>query len=438
MHAKPFKISLESDLVFVLVSVAFKASLELGYTAYVSPLFAYAGFAFAPSLVAYLESWLIFFGLLIVCPRLLKKPSDFFSAYIVFLILTPTLVYFALSGQERNMLYYLLASYLTLELARCSPKLRIPSMRHATWVLVASLVGLASLVTIWMILSGGLSYFNLNILRVYEFRDDASAALNVGIMAYFVSWVAKVVGPALLALALFWGKPLLLIAAIGLQIFWFGITGHKSVLFYPLIPFFVWFFYRKSRALSLVAIGGLALVVLSLLLYLILDELFIASLLVRRLFFVPAQLNFAYYDFFTANGFLYWANSFASGFVEYPYDSSPAQVVGDYLGHGAFANNSFFSTGYMHAGLIGMLIYSAISGWVLSVVDSLCAIGFEKWLAISFVAGPLVAMLMSADLLTALLTHGLAPALVFLFLARAKIADTRDRLGIPPLQALGD
>lgn len=415
------RISLESDLIFLSVALAFKVCLELGYTQYVSPLFAYAGFTFAPSLLAYIESWLIFFVLIVLCPRLLKKPSDFFSAYIVFLILTPTLVYYALSGQERHMLYYLLLSYLVLEFARSGSKLRLPSLLYASRILVGSLVLLSVAVTTWMIASGGMSFFNLNILRVYEFRDEASETLNVGVMAYLVSWVSKVVGPALLALSLYWRKPILFVVAIGLQIFWFGITGHKSVLFYPLIPVFVWFFYRESRATSLIGIGALLLVSTSLLLYWAFDELFIGSLLLRRLFFVPAQLNFAYYDFFTDNGFLYWANSFAAGFVDYPYDRSPAQVIGDYLGHGAFANNSFFSTGYMHAGLAGMLIYSVVAGWILGLVDSLCALGFEKWLAISFVAGPLVAMLMSADLLTALLTHGLAPAILFLFLARTKI-----------------
>ena len=42
-----------------------------------------------------------------------------------------------------------------------------------------------------MIGRGGLRYFNLDFSRVYEFREQSSALLNVGVMNYFNIWATK-------------------------------------------------------------------------------------------------------------------------------------------------------------------------------------------------------------------------------------------------------
>ena len=67
-------IKLESDLIFWVTGIALKLALEYTYYVFVAPLFGYAGFEFDWSAFRYLEGWSLLAILLIITPRLLKKP----------------------------------------------------------------------------------------------------------------------------------------------------------------------------------------------------------------------------------------------------------------------------------------------------------------------------------------------------------------------------
>jgi hypothetical protein len=160
-------------------------------------------------------------------------------------------------------------------------------------------------------------------------------------------------------------------------------------------------------------------VVISYLTFLILDQLLLGSLFIRRVYFVPSYLTFVYYDFFSNNDFIYWSNSFGAAFSDYSYSISPAKVIGEYIDTEANANNSFLSTGYMHAGIAGIGLYGVIIGFLFRVIDSIAASGVPPWVAISILIVPSQSMLISADLPTSLLTHGFGVAVLILFLMRS-------------------
>jgi hypothetical protein len=411
-------LKLESDLIFWITGIALKLALEYTYYVFVAPMFGYAGFEFDWSAFRYLEGWSLVSILLIIAPRLLKKPSDFFSAYALYFILIPAIVYFQFTSMSREPIYYLIASFLILEVTRSGQHLAFPKVRGGLPLLVVGLVCLIFLVSVWMYISGGARYFNLNILLIYEFRDQVDEIVNQGLMGYLITWAFKVATPVLLALALYYQKYTVGMIVFLTQILWFGVLGHKSILFFPLITIFLWALYARSRSLSLIGIAANVLTIISLLIFLVFDDIIAASLLVRRIFFVPPQLTSAYFEFFKDNGFLYWSNSIAGAWVDYPYAYGPAEVIGYFVGSGAFANNSFFASGYMHAGFLGMCLYSATVGFILRIIDGLAKDFDTPWLPLAFVAGPFITMFMSSDLLTVLLTHGLAFAVIALFVAR--------------------
>ena len=58
--------------------------------------------------------------------------------------------------------------------------------------------------------------------RVYEFREQSSALLNVGVMNYFNIWATKAFGPFLLAMAL-WKRKYMLVPIIFLLTY-FGLV----------------------------------------------------------------------------------------------------------------------------------------------------------------------------------------------------------------------
>jgi hypothetical protein len=126
-----------------------------------------------------------------------------------------------------------------------------------------------------------------------------------------------------------------------------------------------------------------------------------------------------YYEFFSQNQWVFWSNSFASQFINYPYDLNPAQLIGSYMGTGSHANNSFLATGYMHAGTAGIVAYSIFVGFLFRVIDSLAHKGLPPWVAVASILIPSQSLLVGADLPAALLTHGIGASVLILFLLRS-------------------
>ena len=140
---------------------------------------------------------------------------------------------------------------------------------------------------------------------------------------------------------------------------------------------------------------------------------------IRRAFFVPAKLTFDYYDFFSSNPLVYWSSSITSSFIDYPYSTNTALLMGEYLGDSTTsANNSFLSTGYMHAGVPGMIFYGLFVGFLFRLVDALAKCRLPVWVSVSVIIIPSQALLTSSDLPTALLTQGFGISLFLLFLLR--------------------
>lgn len=417
---RPTLLAMEKQKFFFGISCIFKVLLEISYIWFVNPVFAYEGYVLELDLVKYVESWILFLVCLYFFPKRLKKPSDYLINYILFSFLCPLLVFYGLSGANRFHLYLVIFCAFLVQIFRDGKTIRFPVLKDGRKITLALLILGALVVTVWMFFSGGLRYLNFDLARVYEFREDAGNLLNQGIMGYVNVWATKVFGPILIAIFLLERRFLFALVVIILHVVWFAISSHKAVVFYPLLVTFLWAWFRNTKALSLVPFGMMLVLVISLGLFFSEGEIFFGSMFIRRLFFVPAQLTFTYYDFFDNNPYVYWSNTFGSVFSEYPYKLNTAELIGDYNGTGAAANNSFFSTGYMHAGIIGVVIYGVIVGFIFRLIDSICDGYIKPWFAIAAVIVPAQALIISADLPTAIGTHGIAVSIFFLFLWRKK------------------
>ena len=71
-------------------------------------------------------------------------------------------------------------------------------------------------VSMWFIFSGGLSFFNLDHARVYEFRRDVGSVIDVSFIAYLNNWAYSVFGPFLL----------IFFFELGFELFDSAATGH--------------------------------------------------------------------------------------------------------------------------------------------------------------------------------------------------------------------
>lgn len=409
---------MEGKKYLIIFAIIFKLLLGWSYVNFVSPIFAYSGMFNDFNLLKYLESWFIFFIFISISSSRLNKPSDYLINFLNFSFLVPLLVFYSHANGGRLHLYLVLLSVILIHVFRAGPLFRFYFLKNGKKLAGIILAAGVIVVSVWMVYSGGLAFFNLDLTKVYDFRGDVGGAINIGIMGYINVWATKVFGPVMLAIALWRKNYILVVLVFALHIFWFGVSSHKSVLFYPFLVTFLWVWFRHSRALSLVPLAMSFVVIVSMFVYLFFDDILIGSLFIRRVFFVPAQLTFTYYEFFSNNEFVFWSSSFLSGFFDYPYDRNTALLIGDYMGTTAAANNSFLSTGYMHAGVFGVVVYGILVGLLFKLIDSLACDGIPPWVAVSCLIVPAQSLITSADLPTALLTHGIGVSLIVLFLLR--------------------
>ncbi|WP_419773855.1 hypothetical protein [Halarcobacter sp.] len=116
------------------------------------------------------------------------------------------------------------------------------------------------------------------------------------------------------------------------------------------------------------------------------------------------------------NEFVYWSNSFLKSYFVYPYDKNFALLMGSYLGmQNTYANIGFLAMGYMHAGLLGVFIYTSIVVLIFNFINNLI-VPQSKFIQISLVFVPIYTFFVASDLLTTLLTHGLFITLIMVFI----------------------
>jgi hypothetical protein len=136
----------------------------------------------------------------------------------------------------------------------------------------------------------------------------------------------------------------------------------------------------------------------------------IGKLVMRRVFFLPSQLNYMYYDFFINHDYVLFSNSkITFGLVDYPYDLPVTHVIGrEYFDNESMgANTGWFGSGYMQAGFAGLLLYGAVVAGVFKYVDVCAQRSGNLALSTAAVVVPMFALITSSDLLTTFFTHGL-------------------------------
>ncbi len=408
---------LENHSSFLVTGIVFRALLEISYRYFVAPLYEYAGFELYNTPFKYIESWIIYITLIITHPCTIRKPSDFLTCLAIYSFLAPLLVFYAFNNSDRWALYFVLIQFALMSIIRKGPKLSIVRLRDGKTLAASTAIFAALVATTWIVASVGMSSFNLNMAKVYEYREVANNRIYSGIPGYIVSWTIAICGPYLLLLSLRHKRYFFAILILVLHTLWFGLTSHKAVLFYPLLVGFTYYLFRHSRALSILPLGYAAILFLTLLNYYATESMFLSSMFTRRFFFLPSQLTFTYFEYFNDNPHVYWSNSFLSWLIQYPYDTDTAQLIGAHMGNpDVWANNSFFSTGYMHAGIYGVVAYGLIAGIILLLLDSLTKRDLPFYISLPVIIVPFHSLIRAADLTTTLLTHGLAFGFVILYL----------------------
>lgn len=404
---------------FQILMILFRVTLDVSYILLVNPVFEYSGFVLDFSSVTYFFSWAIYLVTLpFIKKRVLSITDYFLITFVLFLIVPLTSLYGLTGWSVKPVLVTVFSFFLFVFISKSSwiKVPYIPRFRYGNKLSLMISGGAIVFLVIWYIVSG--ATFNLNISRVYEFRSENAELSSGGVLAYTNNWTYKIF--SIFFISYFLWKRNWLLAALGClaQIIFYAYSAHKSVIFGLILVFGIWFWFRKSNKSYILPLSLIVVVVACLLLYSFFNFSIVGSLIVRRVFYVPAYLTYQYFEFFSNNPFVYWSNSVLSGFISYPYDLSLPKLIGEYVGSGTSANNGYISTGYAHFGYWGVLIYTIMFAYVLRILDVVTKNTEAFWLVLAITIIPLRGALISSDFFTTLLTHGLIVIILLTLLIR--------------------
>ncbi|WP_435927060.1 hypothetical protein [Dryocola sp. BD613] len=398
--------------IFPLTLLYFVLLLFL-YESFVSPLFSYMGFisdfSWERTLIACIFIILYFF---------LSKVEGvvgFYHQVIMALLLIPSLVLYSVGVATTLFFFVTIVSIFIVFII--SSKVKLASFKLFT-LNRHQLLWFLFLIALFTIFSYvyfiGMSGFNLNILKVYEFRKSAGDALP-SIFGYLSPATSKIFIPIMMVLSIIYKRYFFLYAGFVFSILIFGFTAHKSPLLYPFLTFGIYLF-SGARKWGVYYYTLLISVLFIAIVDFYLSDIYpgmgfgiIGSFSSRRAILLPMLLNNYYVEFFSIHEPYYWSESkLTFGLVNNPYDLKMVNLIGaQYFGQPDMsANTGFIGSGFANARWFGVILYSILLGLLISFLESLSKyIGKRFVISSSFVV--MFSITTSTDFITALLTHGL-------------------------------
>jgi len=415
---------LRSRILLVALILLFRGMLDVAYVYLVSQFFSWTPQRYPLVVDGFkiFESYLLTFGLSLILPIRVRKPSDFLIALLFVTPVLPTLSLYGLMNGDRTYTYMLVIAFIiAMGTSRIGPLLKVPLVREgygiAVWLSVLGVAGALS----FLITKVGLGNFILNILSIkqlYETREAIIASITESVLflKYLPFWAFYVFMPILILLALHLKRYGLFTMLIIVQFLFLGMSARRGVLLALLILLGTFVIVEKRSAIMIMIGGFLCMVVISFFVAVIGRQLIPGSLVIERFFFTPARLNYAYHEFFSKAGFVYLGSTSLPTPVKYQFADIPTRLIGrEIFDSDTVASAGWLATSYMHFGYLGMILFGTIVGLLLKLTDSLIYRRMPLRFGVPLATIPFYSLFTSADLTTALLTYGILPMIIMLW-----------------------
>jgi len=396
----------------------YKIVLDLSYYFITFKVGDYVKFELHLNNVKLVESFFLLFIIFFFVPKSKEKLSNIMVWLLLFLSYVPILTLFALMDRPRAYMYAVTGFWLLVFLLLLKiPRIYIPSIKKSQSKIIRYLIFFSLGLTVFLMIYKylGLS-FSFDLTKVYEIRK-VYTEMRIPLAGYLFNWSAYIINPIFFAFFLIKRKWIPVVLIVLLQIFLFSVTGNKTFLFaIPFVLVLMWIITQRNP-LAYIAMGLIAMILLGMFSYWLIDDAWIYFLFTRRTLLLPAQLSFFYYDFFSKNGptFLSQHHIFRD-FINYPYHLSPPHLVGEvYFNRPQMgANNGIYADAYMNFGYAGFVLWGILLVIILKIVDSFSK-NKDMRITVAAIAMPVIILGESA-LLTGLLTHGILLSLILLYL----------------------
>jgi len=390
-----------------------KLILEYVFQYYITDVFAYELYTFNYNHNKYIVGWIVFIVIHLILYLKRKHPLNILFLILFIIYLIPNIILYGYSNKNTTFFIAISVSFIIIFLfTKKSFNTTFKFKDGVPIILIISL--LLTIVVILNLFITTKGHYVLKFDDVYAHRLKYSSSF-AGIFGYLNGWVARVFAVFLFAWNVYKKNRLntflfmFVIASI------YAFSGHKSILTSIVMVILFYNIYKFNNYQRIILISAF-LVLISLISYSAMGgNIKIGSLLLRRTFFVPANLNYVYYDFFSKNEYIYWSNSILKRFIHYPYPLTATHMIGKYLGHPEMgANTGLIGSAFMHAGYLGVIIYTIFSVIVLNLVIFLSK-NINLFLLTAILYTPITTMFINSDFFTTMLTHGFIILIFILF-----------------------
>jgi hypothetical protein len=334
----------------------------------------------------------------------------------------PTLTYFWMSDQNYNYICYftfaLIILSLSLKITISFPKIKDSFAKKIIFITYI----LFCLISVYLIyVRGGIDSRAFDFTTIYSLRSENNIS---GLNGYLLNWVTKALCTFLFVYFYYYKKYIHLFLIIALQLLMYLSYGNKAFLLSIGLLILVAIILRTGFFIKNIVITISLMHIIGFLLFKYTGFISLLSSISYRMAFVPAQIQFQYYDFFSLREKLKFADGIIGDVlgIESPYSTKIGYVIGSYYstnGLGSNSNTGIFSDAYANGGFIAMILITLILALILVLIDSL-----TKDLPINIVIGALsytILSMMDLSLLTVIFTGGLWILVLLLVLFNATI-----------------
>ncbi len=416
------RISLKNKKTDILFLTILFLVLEIEFYRFVAPSFRSMGFGFRFSFIDFMLGKFFFVFALIINHHL-KGFNYFINTLFVIFLTIPSIILFEYQPDTPAIIvFFVLLFHLLFYLSTLfSVKKIIPDIRFTERSEYLFLTGISvGMLLPFFVIYGLQIHPEVFLLKnIYGVRAIFSSKTNM-LTAYLFSPLVKIVFPIGIVYGVIKKKVGVILFSTVSLLYLFGLSGHKSIFFSLLIlpVFLIRTYEMQAKYISVLVIFAIfATVFISL----TTGNILLESIVVRRVFFLPALITNDYYHFFDGN-YVFLSNSILKSFIDYPFHLPPPQLIGEkyFYSPDADVNSGFLSTGFMNFGYLGVLMN------ILGVVVLLKF--FSEMKISSHYAGIfliVVFTLLSSSFFVSLLTHGIFVfvLLILLFLRNSETGE---------------
>ncbi len=422
-----------------LATILYRLLLDIVYADILSPAYEYMGFINEQTSSSLSFSWLLILPAVLWSPLYIRHSSfaSIVCLLLVFMAYIPQTSLFAFVPPPESYYFYWLTYWASFFIFSCillksphndasldtitKPGIcnhnEIGEQRNGKNINVILFYSLYVMFVLSVIYASSIVGFRLhiNLLTVYDLRHQV-AEIGMPVIIKYIYSASTIVLSFYMCYFLSIKKKRFAYFTFFLLLLSFSVGGHKSILFGTCLSLITYNFFQY-RFIKWFPWCFVCLTVLAFIEQFLFSTIYTVLFIIRRVLYVPAELNYHYYQFITDSDFYMW---FREGklsllFGKSPLDIKLANIIGEIAtgSSDCCANNGLFSDAYANMGAAGCIFMPLTVCLLLYFMNKINKKTDLKLLLPLIIF--LALQLISSSFFTILLTHGLIPMMLILY-----------------------